>query len=111
MTAVSVLCIQRIEGSDHAATYAMFRPTYPDTIFDTISAFIKKNGCFGFDVAVDVACGSGQSTFFPCSLFQRVIGMDMIEAQISNARAKAAETLADSKSVEFIVGDAHDLPL
>ena len=103
--------IRRFEGSDHAAAYATFRPTYPQTVLDAIFAFITKNGGSGFDVAVDVACGSGQSTFFLGNLFQSMKRLDVSEAQISNARAKATESIQDSKNVEFIVGDAHDLPL
>ena len=84
---------------------------YPKTLFDTISSFIKKNGCSGYDVAVDVACGSGQSTFPLYNLFQKVIGVDISEAQITNARAKIATTLQGSKNIKFMVGDAHNLCL
>ena len=110
MTTANMTSIRQFESSDITAAYAMFRPTYPETVFDTISTFIKKNGGSGFDVAVDVGCGSGQSTFPLCSRFQKVIGMDISEAQIIQARAKSTEIFQDSKSVEFIVGDAHDLP-
>ena len=103
--------LRMFEELAHAAAYALFRPSYPRIVFDTISTFIRKNNGSGFQVAVDVACGSGQSTFSLCSRFQKVIGVDISDAQIKNARAKAAEALPVSKSVEFIVGDAHDLPL
>ena len=85
VAAVSMASLQLFEGTSHAAAYAMFRPTYPEIVFDTISTFITKNGGSGFDVAVDVACGSGQSTFSLCSRFQRVIGVDISEAQITSA--------------------------
>ena len=104
-------CTRLYEGSDLAAAYDMFRPMYPEVVFDTISTFMKENGCPGFDVAVDVACGSGQSTFSLCNLFQKVIGVDISEAQIANARVKVTTNLQDSKRIEFIVGNAHDLPL
>ena len=103
--------VRRFEALAHAAAYATFRPTYPRAVFDIVSSFIKKNGSSGFGVAADVACGSGQSTFSLCSLFQKVIGVDISEAQITHAKAKVADTLPESRSIEFIVGDAHNLPL
>ena len=111
VAALIMASLRMFEESAHAAAYALFRPSYPRIVFDTISTFIRKNNGSGFQVAVDVACGSGQSTFSLCSRFQKVIGVDISDAQIKNARAKAAEALPVSKSVEFIVGDAHDLPL
>ena len=111
VTSINMASIRLYEEPKHAAAYATFRPTYPEIIYDTVSTFIKKYDCSGFDVAVDVACGSGQSTFPLCSQFQRVIGVDISEAQIINARAKVTENLQGSKNIEFIVGDAHDLPL
>ena len=80
--AASMASLRMFEGSDHAAAYAMYSPTYQENVF---SSFITKNGGSGFDVAVDVACGSGHSTFPLCSRFQRVLGVDISEAQITNA--------------------------
>jgi len=97
VTAANMTSIREFESSDITAAYAMFRPTYPEIVFDTISTFIKNNGGSGFDVAVDVGCGSGQSTFPLCSRFKRVIGMDISEAQIIKARAKCTENFQDSK--------------
>ena len=78
-----------------------------------ILEFISKNNGSGFNVAVDVGCDSGQSTFFLCDHFKRVIGVDVSVAQIANAQKKITEVLPESKykSIEFKVGDAHDLPL
>jgi len=111
VTATTMASLRMFEELAHAAAYATFRPTYPKMVFHTISTFIRKNGGSGFNVAVDVACGSGQSTFSLCNQFQRVIGVDVSEAQITNAKAKVPQTLQDDKSIKFIVGDAYDLPL
>ena len=57
--------------------------------------------------ALDLACGTGLSTFELCSHYQRTLGVDISEAQIEQAREQA--TILD-KSVEFIHAAASQLP-
>ena len=104
--------IRLFEEAAHAAAYAAFRPTYPRAVLDVISSFIKRNFGPGFGVAVDVGCGSGQSTFFLSDLFQKVVGVDISAAQIANARAKCStKQLPNAKQVEFKTGSAQELPV
>ena len=100
--------IQKFDGVDISKKYAKFRPTYPSDVSDTIVSYMQSRNT-GFDVAVDVACGSGQSTFLLCDFFRKVIGVDISTLQIEQARLKGAELR--KTNVEFIVGDAHSLPL
>ena len=102
------MAIRLFEGAAHAASYAAFRPTYPPSVLEAISSFIKTHSGSGFTSAVDVGCGSGQSTFSLVSLFSRVLGVDASEEQIRNARAKAQRERA---SVDFRVGTSDSLPL
>ena len=83
--------ISKYENPEHAACYAKFRPVYPKTVADMITSFMKTNGSSGFKVAVDVACGSGQSTFLLCDYFEEVVGFDISEAQITQAKLKLKE--------------------
>ena len=105
--------ISRFENSEHAASYAKFRPVYPKTVANMITSFMKTNGSSGFKVAVDVACGSGQSTFLLCDYFEEVTGFDISEAQIAQAKLKLTEEQLKSTKhcVQFEIGDAHNLPL
>ena len=112
------MAIRLFEGAAHAASYAAFRPSYPPTVLEAISGFIKTHSGSGLSSAVDVGCGSGQSTFFLTSLFDRVFGVDVSEAQIQNARAKQQQqqpqidvTGGCKKEVEFRVASADRLPL
>lgn len=106
------MAIRLFEGASHAASYAAFRPTYPPSVIQTISKFIKDQSGSGFGSAVDVGCGSGQSTFFLASLFDKVLGVDISEAQIQNARAKKEQNdEVLQKKVEFRVAAADSLPL
>ena len=100
--------VKRFENADHAAAYAKFRPVYPRAVAEIITTYMKSNGGSGFEFAVDVACGSGQSTFLLCEYFQKVVGFDVSAAQIAQAKSKCTE-VAPNVAVSFEVGDAHNL--
>ena len=93
------------DDKDHAAVYGNFRPVYPETVSEIISSYMESNSCSGVEAAVDVCCGSGQSTMLLSHLFQRVRGVDKSLAQITQANAKHE----NSKNVCFNVGDAQNL--
>ena len=106
------MAVRLFEGSAHAASYAAFRPTYPPSVLEAISTFITARSGSGFDTAVDVACGSGQSTFFLTRLFRKVLGVDISRAQVENAQKKCRETdIPEGKTVEFQVGTSDNLPM
>ena len=95
------------EQTSHALLYAKFRPTYPPRAKELIADFVKRNGG-GFQKMVDVACGSGQSTFYIANLFSKVCGVDISQVQVSQAQEKSKELNCDN--VEFYVGAAEKMP-
>jgi len=95
------------EEASHALLYAKFRPTYPPKLREVISEFIKKNGG-GFQKMIDVACGSGQSTFYMADLFKQVCGVDISQAQVNQAQEKSKQL--NHNNVDFCVGTADQLP-
>ena len=102
------MSIRLFEEAAHASIYRKFRPTYPQKILELITDYIRK--CAGgFDTAVDVACGSGQSTFYLQDTFKRCTGVDISKAQVEQARAAAEEK--GVKGVTFLEGSADSLPM
>ena len=95
------------EGSSHAEAYGKFRPTYPASVIEAILSYCDAGGC-GRGLAVDVACGGGQSTWSLVGHFKRVIGSDISEAQIREA-AKLAGQRRETSAVEFFVNKAEDM--
>lgn len=65
-----------------AATYAEFRPTYPDELLDYVASL-----CARHDRAWDCACGSGQATIALAERFAEVIATDASAKQIGAAAA------------------------
>lgn len=101
------MAYRRFEQTSHVLLYAKFRPSYPSRTKELIADFVKKNGG-GFQKMVDVACGSGQSTFYMANLFSKVFGVDISQAQVDQAQEKCKELKYDN--VEFCVGSAEKMP-
>ena len=101
------MSIRLFESSDHAKYYAQFRPDYPDSVVRTMVEYYASNNTdttvdSGHGTAVDVGCGSGQSTYPLRQHFNKVIGIDVSEKQIEHAKKKYSD-------VEFRVGQGENL--
>ena len=64
--------------------YVLYRPVYPDDMYKSIFAYCEESGG-GRNLAVDVACGNGQSTVPLSPHFEKVIEVDVSEAQLAEA--------------------------
>ncbi|MDB5440488.1 MAG: SAM-dependent methyltransferase [Caulobacteraceae bacterium] len=95
---------------DHFSTgnadYAAHRPTYPSALVDYLARVAP-----GRDLALDVACGSGQLTVPLAARFARVVGVDASAGQIAEASphpgveyrvAPAEATGLETASVDLI---------
>ncbi|KAL8611046.1 hypothetical protein ACOMHN_042662 [Nucella lapillus] len=101
------------QSPEIADRYVKYRPNYDSIVFDTIINFCKEQPSADFSLALDVCCGSGQSTVPLTTHFDKVIGLDISKAQISQApnnipnlsyRVGLAEDLSfvDSGSVDLV---------
>ena len=68
--------------SKQAATYAMFRPRYPQKLFEYLASVAP-----GRQLAWDCATGNGQAAVGLASVFDRVVATDASENQIANAQS------------------------
>ena len=66
--------------SAHAADYARFRPTYPESLFDWIARSAPAR-----HAAWDCGCGNGQATLPLAERFDQVIATDPSAEQIAQA--------------------------
>ena len=67
--------------SNHAATYARYRPSYPEVLFERL-----REATQACELAWDCGCGNGQSAVALARHFARVIASDASERQILHAR-------------------------
>ncbi|XP_060067355.1 putative methyltransferase DDB_G0268948 isoform X1 [Ylistrum balloti] len=96
------MSIRLFEGANHAQLYAKYRPTYTSEVYDEIKTYCQLPEASGCDTAVDIGCGNGQSTVPLTNIFKAVIGRDISEKQITEAKKHAP-------SIDFSVGPAEDL--
>lgn len=68
-----------------SSLYAVFRPSYPDEIFEHLVSLVNTSSSTGEKVAVDIGCGSGQATQKLTPYFDKIFGVDPSQAQISCA--------------------------
>ena len=102
------MAIRLFQEAAHASIYRQYRPAYPQKVLEIITNYVKKwSG--GYDVAVDVACGSGQSTFYLQNTFRRCIGVDISKAQVKEASQACQEK--GLPNIEFVQGSAADIPM
>ena len=71
------------EESEHAKVYSIFRPNPPKSLIETIISYSEKKA--PLELALDVGCGSGQSTRILAPYAKRVIGSDISKSQIDEA--------------------------
>jgi SAM-dependent methyltransferase len=75
-------------SSDHftpvAGQYAIFRPSYPDELFDWLAGIAPQRA-----MAWDCGAGSGQATVALAARFKQVLGTDISAAQLASAPALA----------------------
>ncbi|XP_054711240.1 putative methyltransferase DDB_G0268948 [Uloborus diversus] len=73
------------QGAKHAVLYSKFRPSPPSQLVRNILDYLKKVGG-SWTRAVDIGCGSGQSTIVLAPHFGEVCGLDVSDAQLECAR-------------------------
>lgn len=88
--------------------YAAFRPTYSDSLFDTIYKF---SGSPRKELAVDVGCGTGQVAARLARDYARVIGCDGSASQLSVATPapNLSYTQSPAERMEFLADSSVDL--
>ncbi|KAI9365202.1 S-adenosyl-L-methionine-dependent methyltransferase [Pilaira anomala] len=80
--------------------YSKFRPSYSPEIYKLIDQFHSKNHG-SYELAIDVGCGTGQSTVETAKKFQHVYGIDNLADQIEHSTQR--------DNITYQVGAAEDL--
>uniref|UniRef100_A0A3B5KAW9 Zgc:162396 n=1 Tax=Takifugu rubripes TaxID=31033 RepID=A0A3B5KAW9_TAKRU len=92
-------------GEDISSNYQKYRFRAPDEVRDTILQFLGyKVGQSPHVLAVDLGCGTGQTTRLLAPHFQ-VVGIDVSETQLEQARA-----VLSCPNITYRKGTAEDLP-
>ncbi|XP_037345460.2 putative methyltransferase DDB_G0268948 [Pungitius pungitius] len=93
------------EGKDHAFSYQKYRFTPPDELKNIILQYLSKKKEEPHVLAVDLGCGTGQNSRLLAPHFQEVVGIDISECQLEEARA-----VPGYPNVTYRKGTAEELP-
>ena len=86
------------ETEEEASRYEKYRPQYHYIPLNKVREFVGKD--FGY--SLDVACGTGHSTIALSKISKEVVGCDLSETMLSEARKNT--------DIEFIQSCAETLP-
>ncbi|XP_010750250.2 putative methyltransferase DDB_G0268948 [Larimichthys crocea] len=93
------------EGKDHASIYHKYRLTPPEELKNIILQYVDKKKGRPHVLAVDLGCGTGQNSQVLAPHFQEVVGIDISECQLAEARA-----VPGYPNITYRKGTAEDLP-
>ncbi|NXG91628.1 CRG1 methyltransferase, partial [Stercorarius parasiticus] len=99
------MATQMFEGRGHAAVYQKYRFAPGKELQQTILSYLQEKRVSPAELVVDVGCGSGQGTRFLSEHFRKVVGTDISEAQIQEARDAPCPP-----NVSYLVCPAEELP-
>ena len=83
--------------STQAKTYSLYRPHYPDALFDYIISFVTDK-----NIALDCATGNGQAAVKLADYFSSVKAIDISKAQLGEAVQKP--------NIEYLLSSAENTP-
>jgi ubiquinone/menaquinone biosynthesis C-methylase UbiE len=69
--------------SEQAKNYALYRPVYPEELFNYIISFVEER-----EIAWDCATGNGQSAVPLARHFRKVFATDISQKQLQQANKK-----------------------
>ncbi|XP_056286582.1 uncharacterized protein zgc:162396 isoform X2 [Pseudoliparis swirei] len=92
------------EGKEHASTYQKYRFTPPEELKNIILQYLDEKKGQPRGLAVDLGCGTGQNSRLLAPHFQEVVGVDISECQLEEARA-----VAGSSNITYRKGTAEEL--
>ncbi|XP_077686675.1 putative methyltransferase DDB_G0268948 [Eretmochelys imbricata] len=106
------MAVRLFEARHHAVLYQKYRFSPSENLQSLIFSYLEEKTCLfspqkgnPIRLAVDVGCGSGQSTRVLAAHFEKVVGTDISEAQI-----EAAKQAASFPNVSYHVCPAEELP-
>ncbi|XP_012731630.2 putative methyltransferase DDB_G0268948 [Fundulus heteroclitus] len=93
------------EGKEHASIYQQYRFTPPSGLKDIIIQYLDKKKGPPHELAVDLGCGTGQHTRLLAPHFKEIVGIDVSECQLEEARSVPGYT-----NITYRTGTAEELP-
>ncbi|XP_010171100.1 putative methyltransferase DDB_G0268948, partial [Antrostomus carolinensis] len=99
------MATQMFEGRGHAAVYQKYRFAPGKELQQIILGYVQEKRAKPVELVVDVGCGSGQGTLFLAEHFKKVVGTDISEAQIQEAKDSSSPP-----NVSYLVCPAEVLP-
>ncbi|XP_040214324.1 uncharacterized methyltransferase C25B8.09-like [Rana temporaria] len=100
------MVIREFEGKQQASDYQKFRFEPSQEVIDLIFSYLEERFSKPYGLAVDVGCGTGQNTRILAPYFKKVLGIDISEAQLEEAKKATG-----SPNVTYSLCPAEEVPV
>ncbi|XP_040212024.1 putative methyltransferase DDB_G0268948 [Rana temporaria] len=100
------MVIREFEGKQQASDYQKFRFEPSQEVIDLIFSYLEERFSEPYGFAVDAGCGTGQNTRTLAPYFKKVLGIDISEAQVEEAKKATG-----SPNVTYSVCQAEEVPV
>ncbi|CAH2306202.1 methyltransferase DDB_G0268948 isoform X1, partial [Pelobates cultripes] len=100
------MAAELFKNQDVSEVYHKYMTPVSSKVVDLILTYVEHKMGKPFKLAVDVGCGTGNSTRKLAAHFQEVIGADSSESQLNVARSCTSE-----KNTTYILSSSENLPL
>ncbi|XP_066542720.1 putative methyltransferase DDB_G0268948 [Hoplias malabaricus] len=94
------------EEKHHASLYQKYRLSPAREVKELILKYLEEKKGPPHELAVDLGCGTGQNTRLLAPHFQKVLGIDVSECQVEEARVVPGFT-----NITYSAGPAEELPV
>jgi len=94
-------------ATSEVVKYTAIRPEHPPAIVESVLRFLRQKYTGPLSQAVDVGCGSGMSTRNLFGKFDSILGVDLSQAMIDQAR----QSFKTTPEAVFKVAKAESLPV
>nr|XP_006643557.1 PREDICTED: putative methyltransferase DDB_G0268948 [Lepisosteus oculatus] len=99
------MAFRLFEEKQHASVYQKFRFIPPEEVKTIILDYLDRKKEKPHVLAVDLGCGTGQNTRLLAPHFQEVVGLDVSESQLAEARA-----VPGFSNITYRAGSAEEMP-
>ncbi|KAG8432595.1 hypothetical protein GDO86_017009 [Hymenochirus boettgeri] len=94
------------QNKDFSAAYQKGMFLVSEKVNHLVLSYLEEKKGKPFELAIDAGCGTGISTRMLAPYFQKVIGIDMSESQLSEARKMTSQ-----KNIHYQISKAEKMPV
>ncbi|XP_053327494.1 putative methyltransferase DDB_G0268948 [Spea bombifrons] len=100
------MAVHLFKNEEFSSVYNKYMLPAANEVISLILSYMEEKKCKSYDMAVDIGCGTGRYTLPLAPHFQKVLGVDISESQLDEAKRSTS-----LENVTYQVSSAENLTL